>query len=82
MNKNFKDLRKAAFAIGFGVCMGQYAAKELQKWINALYIIPIEVVAKHGNKAMQDVCKAAGVEYDKESSSTDKNEIKMGFQCQ
>lgn len=36
MNGQFKDLRKAAFAVGFGVTMGKFAAEMTQAVITGI----------------------------------------------
>ena len=81
MNKNFKDLRKAAFAVGFGFTMGKTMADWICIFVTPLMLAPIELAANKGSESAQRMLKAGGIKYNKVGSSTDKDQVKMGFQC-
>lgn len=81
MNKNFKDLRKAAFAVGFGITMGKTMADWICIFVTPLMLAPIEMVANNGSESARRMLDAGGIEYKKESSSANKDQVKMGFQC-
>lgn len=81
MNKNFKDLRKAAFAVGFGFTMGKTMADWICIFVNPLMLAPIEMAANNGSESARRMLEAGGIKYKKEESSTDKDQVKMGFQC-
>ena len=51
MNKNFKDLRKAAFAVGFGFTMGKTMADWICIFVNPLMLAPIEMAANNGSES-------------------------------
>lgn len=78
--KELKELRKAAFAIGFGFTMGKFAAD----WVGTVIDGAIEGTmkgiascsAKNGNKRMQELCKEYNVEYEN-NKTTDK--VIIGF---
>lgn len=76
-----KDLRKAAFAVGFGLYFGKEAAKFLDKFVMNLYGKLIVRLAKDGNEVAQAVCKGAGVDFSNgnESENFDPDERVMGF---
>lgn len=62
MNGQFKDLRKAAFAVGFGVAMGKFAAEMAQAAINVVVIGSLKFAAKEGNEITQKVCEKAKID--------------------
>lgn len=62
MSGQFKDLRKAAFAVGFGVAMGKFAAEMTQAVITGIGLGSLKVAAKKGNKIAQEVCEKAKVD--------------------
>lgn len=78
--KELKQLRKAAFAIGFGFTIGKFAAD----WAGTVIDGAIEGTmkgiascsAKNGNKRMQELCEEYNVEYEK-NKTTDK--VIIGF---
>lgn len=79
MNR-FKDLRKAAFAVGFGFTMGKAVAGLAETVLNGAVLGVISLAAKHGNKIAQEVCEKGGIEI--ESEKEDETKIKMGFHCE
>ena len=78
-----KDLRKAAFAVGFGLYFGQKAAKFLGCVISNAYEKTMVHFAKDGNEFAQAVCKGAGVDFSNgnESEDFDPDERVMGFRA-
>lgn len=68
MKNNFKDLRKAAFAVAFGVTMGKYAAERLQAVIDGAIIGICDIVDKHINKATHDADKKSEYECENKAS--------------
>lgn len=62
MNGQFKDLRKAAFAVGFGVAMGKFAAEMTQAVITGIGVGALKIAAKEGNEIAQEVCEKAKVD--------------------
>lgn len=62
MNGQFKDLRKAAFAVGFGVAMGKFAAEMTQAVITGIGLGALKIAAKEGNEIAQEVCEKAKVD--------------------
>lgn len=78
--KELKELRKAAFAIGFGFTMGKFAADSIAKCADKATNVVLEeatkVLAHNGNKRMQELCKEYNVEYEK-NKTTDK--VIIGF---
>lgn len=78
--KSFVELRKAAFAIGFGFTVGKYAGKLLCSGMDGLATEAFKIFAKKGNGVAQNVCNKAGIIYE-ENPDEDKTEIKMGFHC-
>lgn len=62
MSGQFKDLRKAAFAVGFGVAMGKFAAEMTQAVITGIGLGALKIAAKEGNEIAQEVCEKAKVD--------------------
>ncbi len=81
MNKNFKNLRKAAFAVGFGFTMGKTMADGICIFVTPLMLAPIELAANNGSESARRMLDAGGIKCKKESSSANKDQVKMGFQC-
>lgn len=78
-----KDLRKAAFAVGFGLYFGKEAAKFLDRVVTDLSKKLMVHLAKDGNEYAQEVCKEAGVDFSNgnESEDFDPDERVMGFRA-
>lgn len=77
---NFKDLRKAAFAVGFGFTMGKAVGKMVEAVLDGAVICTVRLAANHGNEIAQEVCEKADIEF--ETKEEKKPEIKMGFHCE
>lgn len=78
-----KNLRKAAFAIGFGLAMGKYVADDVTFVYECITKDIIMAMASRGNKYAQNACKAAGLTYEKTIKTDIKNEpnnkVDIGF---
>jgi hypothetical protein len=61
MNGQFKDLRKAAFAVSFGVGMGKFAADAVAAILSGISIGLLKNAADDGNKIAQEVCEKADI---------------------
>ena len=73
-----KDLRKAAFAVGFGLYFGKEVARLIDHVACGVFVESVKLSAKNGNKFMQDVCEGNNVNY-KDEPKKEETEIKMGF---
>lgn len=84
MSGQFKDLRKAAFAVGFGVAMGKFAAKMTQAVITGIGLGTLKFAAKEGNEIAQEICKKAKIEVEPEENKKEESETKnvIGFHCE
>ncbi len=78
-----KDLRKAAFAIGFGLAMGKYIAEDVGFLSECISKVVLQEMASHGNKYAQNVCKTAGLKYETVVKTDIKiepnNKVDIGF---
>lgn len=78
-----KNLRKAAFAIGFGLAMGKYVADDVTFVYECISKGILMSIASRGNKYAQNACKAAGLKYEKTIKTDIKNEpnnkVDIGF---
>lgn len=78
-----KNLRKAAFAIGFGLAMGKYVADDVTFIYECITKDICIAMASRGNKYAQNACKAAGLKYEKTIKTDIKNEpnnkVDIGF---
>ena len=61
---NAKDLRRAAFAVGFGLTVGKAVGDFVGALIGGVTSGTIQQMAKHGNKVAQKACEENGIEYD------------------
>lgn len=78
-----KNLRKAAFAIGFGFTMGKYIADGLIFVEECISKDIIKTMASHGNKYAKNACETAGIKYETVVKTDIKNEpnnkVDIGF---
>lgn len=78
-----KNLRKAAFAIGFGLAMGKYVADDVTFVYECITKDIIMAMASRGNKYAQNACETAGLEYEKTIKTDIKvepnNKVDIGF---
>lgn len=61
---NVRDLRKAAFAVGFGLTVGKSVGKLVGAVVDGIAAGTVQFMAKKGNKAAQKACDSAGINYD------------------
>lgn len=78
-----KNLRKAAFAIGFGLAMGKYVADDVTFVEECIIKDILKTMASRGNKYAQNACETAGLEYEKTIKTDIKvepnNKVDIGF---
>lgn len=78
-----KNLRNAAFAIGFGLAMGKYVADDVTFVYECITKDILMAMASRGNKYAQNACRAAGLKYEKTIKTDIKNEpsnkVDIGF---
>ena len=73
-----KQLRKAAFAVGFGLYFGKRVAKFIDETVSGTIVNIFKTFAKEGNEFCKDVCEKNGIHYKEEPKKND-NDVKMGF---
>ena len=73
-----KELRKAAFAVGFGLYFGKRVAKFIDETVSGTIVNVVKTLAKEGNEFCKNVCEKNGVIYKGEPKKND-NDVKMGF---
>lgn len=66
MSGQFKDLRKAAFAVAFGATMGKVVANYAECIIDGMILGVMELAAKHGSGIAQEACEKNGIEIEPE----------------
>ena len=64
---NVKEVRKLAFAVGFGLTVGKAVGDLVSVLINDATTGSIQCMAKHGNKVAQKACEKSGIDYQDES---------------
>ena len=69
-----KDLRKAAFAVGFGLTLGKQAAGWLETVASTFFSRWTVDKAKNGDNWAQDICTKAGVNYKGDSEEKESEE--------
>ena len=62
-----KDLRKAAFAVGFGLILGKHAAGWLETVASTFFGRWMVDKAKNGDNWAQHICEKVGVIYKEDS---------------
>lgn len=75
-----KDIRRAAFAVGFGFTFGAWAARGVTNVIDVIATKCLKDSAQRGNKTTQDICQKSGMVYE-ENPEEDDSKIEMGFHC-
>lgn len=66
-----KDLRKVAFAVGFGLTLGKQAASWLEVAVSAAFGEWMVNKAEKGDAYAQIICKQANVNYDNDNGDTE-----------
>ena len=69
-----KDLRKAAFAVGFGLALGKHAASWLETVVSGVFGNWMVNKAKNGDAWAQNICTKAGVNYKGDSEEKESEE--------
>lgn len=69
--KEFKDLRKAAFAVAFGATMGKFAADMTKAAINGVTIGTLKFAAKNGSEIAKETCTKSDINFEEEKESED-----------
>ena len=72
-NQSFKDLRKAAFAVGLGLSLGKYVGDLIGATIGGVVLIGVKHKAEKGDSDAQEICRAAKVKF-KEKEDVEKTE--------
>lgn len=66
-----EDLRKAAFAVGFGLTLGKQAASWLGVAVSAAFGAWMVNKAEKGDTYAQQICKRANVNYGNDDCDTE-----------
>lgn len=82
MGGQFKDLRKAAFAVSFGVAMGKFAAEMAQAVITGIGLGTLKIAAKEGNEIAQEICKKTKIDVEPKENKEDESNKVIGFHCE
>lgn len=81
--KELKQLRNAAFAIGFGFTMGKFAADVTVKCVSKAYDAvmkeAVKFYANKGNKRMREICEKYGIDYEKRNENKTTDKVIIGF---
>lgn len=75
----FKDLRKAAFTVGFGLTVGKFAGKIVEESISGLSLGILKAAAKDGNEFAQKVCAKSGIEIESDDLKNKETDKIIGF---
>lgn len=74
-----KDLRKAAFAVGFGFTVGKYVGKLFNSVIDGAVRGIISISARRGNEFAQEMCNRTNIEYKVNTTCDEEPKMKIGF---
>lgn len=66
---DMRYIRKAAFAVGFGLTMGKFVGKCVIAGINGAVTGINRAMAKNGNKFAQEFCDKADIKYETNEDS-------------
>nr|DAQ73439.1 MAG TPA: hypothetical protein [Caudoviricetes sp.] len=81
--RELRELRNAAFVIGFGFTMGKFTANITAKCMSKAYdAVTKEVIkftANHGNKRMRELCDEYGIDYNNRSKNKTTDKVIIGF---
>lgn len=75
---NTKDIRKVAFAVGFGLALGKSMARLVNTAIDGVATSTLKILAKKDNSYAQNICRKLNIEYE-EQYEENKSEVTMGF---
>jgi hypothetical protein len=77
---NTKNIRKVAFAVGFGLTLGKMAGGIVDSALKGVVRGTLKIMAGKGNEIAQIICKEADVKYNDKSQHEEESEkVKMGF---
>ena len=79
---DFKDLRKAAFSIAFGVTMGKFAAEAVISVLSGIGLGILAYAAKHDNQIAKDVCDKNNIKYESDTNEQEVTNKVIGFHCE
>jgi len=71
-NKDFKELRKAAFSIAIGASLGKFTADIIINTISGIGLGIFNFVEKSDDKIAGDLCKKANVNIESEHKTSNK----------
>lgn len=81
--RELRELRNAAFVIGFGFTMGKFTANITAKCISKVYDTVMKEVIKFtankGNKRMQELCAEYDIDYNNRSKNKTTDKVIIGF---
>lgn len=76
-----KDVRKVAFAVGFGLTLGKSVAELVDVALDTAVARVTKHFAKNGNELAQDICVKNHIRYE-EDPKEEKSKVEMGFHCE
>ena len=76
-----KDVRKIAFAVGFGLTLGKSVAEFVGVALDTAAARVTKHFAKNGNELAQDICVKNHIRYE-EDPKEEKSKVEMGFHCE
>lgn len=79
---DFKDLRKAAFTVGFGLSMGKFAARMVQSAISGTVVGSFKFAAKNGNEFAKEVCEKSKIDIEPKEENKEPIKNNIGFHCE
>lgn len=75
----FKDLRKAAFAVAFGATMGKFAAEMTKAAISGVGIGTLKFAAKEGSESLRKHARNLGIKIEPEKKEESESNKIIGF---
>ena len=82
VKSDFKDLRKAAFSIAFGVVVGRFAADVMISSLGAIAKGILVYAANNDNKIAKTVCDENNIEYESDTNEQEVTNKVIGFHCE
>lgn len=67
-----KDLRKAAFAVGFGFTMGKFAGDIVKAVITGAGLGTLKFAASEGSKIAKETCEKSGIDFEEKKEDESK----------
>ena len=82
MDKNdFKNLRKAAFSVAFGVTLGKFVGDYASAFLSGCGLGIRGLCAKHDNKIAKEICEKVNIKYDSAEKLEETDRV-IGFRCE